>query len=362
MHHSRRATQPNLIVIVDNLYPLSKSSAAVFFQPDSHFHSVRTSDVYSPLSSSSADLQQQTFSTFATCTPSPTGSYSMSGSLQSTMHVDGDECLSACTPSTSASSIIASHYRVVRPLLQTIFGRTLLCEDVRGAPVFNNNTSCKRDHPAYVVVKESSSAQTAQTQKESDAVIGEDMYKEARVLRFLGRQASSDNQATFSLTQAHIDRNTCGLSDAFWTRHADPVTGKLSTDAILDLNKGAEYIPLLFGEQEQNVCAYSDSNRQSAEATAATPSKVHYLVSEYASQGDLHGLITNAPNERLDETQARQIFRQLLLAVRYAHARSVVHLDISCENVCIMENGDARLIDWGPLDNAPALHVCICWW
>jgi serine/threonine protein kinase len=267
--------------------------------------------------------------------------YSLSETSHSSTLGDGVASLSVCISSTPASSaIIACHYHIVRPLSKTTFGRTLLCEDMRDA------TLCKRKRPAYAVVKESSSAQMAQIQKTADAVIGEDVRKEARVLRFLGREAPTENHArTFLFTQSHIDRNTCGLSDAFWASHADPITGKLSIDSMMELKKGAGYIPLLFGEHEKFVCAHSAPN--DARLTSDTPSNVHFLVSEYASQGDLYGLITNAPNKRLDEFRARQIFRQLLLAVRYAHARSVVHLDISCENVCIMENGDARLIDWG---------------
>ena len=103
------------------------------------------------------------------------------------------------------------------------------------------------------------------------------------------------------------------------------------------------------GEFEEYECVRpADSTTEEGEqVTSTTQSKIHYLVSEYASQGDLHGFITNAPNQRLDESQARHLLRQVLLAVRYAHARSVVHLDISCENVCITANGDACLIDWG---------------
>ena len=76
-----------------------------------------------------------------------------------------------------------------------------------------------------------------EAQKHTDSIIGEDVCKEARVLRFLGRQACDDNEAAFSLTHAHIDQSTCGLSDAYLAKHSDLATGKLSSNAVLEINQ-----------------------------------------------------------------------------------------------------------------------------
>lgn len=70
----------------------------------------------------------------------------------------------------------------------------------------------------------------------------------------------------------------------------------------------------------------------------------HFVLTEYAVHGDLITLlgagVRSAPSVR------RWLF-QLCSAVRYMHARSVAHLDISLENVCVASDGSARLIDMG---------------
>jgi serine/threonine protein kinase len=226
-------------------------------------------------------------------------------------------------------------YRPVKQLHDTIYGRTLLCE------VIHEGASSSEQSSRVVVVKETPMSKVAETQQRSPLLIGEDVHKEARILRFLGRHPNQQG-VTEAFTTAHVDRTTCGLSQAYLTKHIDPATGMLSSAAVEDIQQGARYIPLLFDECEEVELSASSHVHK----TQSTP-RVHYMVSEYASRGDLFGIISDAPKQRLDEYDARILFRQILLAVRYAHARSVVHLDISVENVCVTDQGEARLIDWG---------------
>ena len=70
-----------------------------------------------------------------------------------------------------------------------------------------------------------------------------------------------------------------------------------------------------------------------------------YTVLPYCSRGDLFTLLTS--QTRLSESQARTLFRQLLLGVRFMHRLGVVHLDLSLENL-LMAADDALLIaDFG---------------
>ncbi len=50
---------------------------------------------------------------------------------------------------------------------------------------------------------------------------------------------------------------------------------------------------------------------------------------------------------RLDESEARNIFRQIAGAVNYCHENDVVHRDIKLENILISEEYDIKLIDFG---------------
>jgi serine/threonine protein kinase len=46
---------------------------------------------------------------------------------------------------------------------------------------------------------------------------------------------------------------------------------------------------------------------------------------------DLFSLISGSPHERLDENQARMVFRQVAKGVRHLHRRNFVHRDIKPE-------------------------------
>jgi serine/threonine protein kinase len=73
----------------------------------------------------------------------------------------------------------------------------------------------------------------------------------------------------------------------------------------------------------------------------------HYLITEFVSGGDLHSLLLSLPNHRLQEPQAKYLFRQLAKGVRYLHQHNVAHLDLSLENVCVSNTGKAKIIDFG---------------
>ncbi|KAA0204061.1 hypothetical protein HAZT_HAZT004602 [Hyalella azteca] len=75
-----------------------------------------------------------------------------------------------------------------------------------------------------------------------------------------------------------------------------------------------------------------------------TVSKIH-LVLEYAGGGELFNFIST--EGKLKEGDAVAVFSQLLSAVSYLHALSIVHRDIKAENVFITRRLRVKLGDLG---------------
>jgi serine/threonine protein kinase len=71
-----------------------------------------------------------------------------------------------------------------------------------------------------------------------------------------------------------------------------------------------------------------------------------YLVTELVGGGTLLSHITRRGS--IPETEARRIFHELMLAIKYIHKdNQVCHRDIKAENVLLDVNGNIRLTDFG---------------
>lgn len=73
--------------------------------------------------------------------------------------------------------------------------------------------------------------------------------------------------------------------------------------------------------------------------------KLVYLVTEFASNGDLCDFIIN--NKRLSEREARYYFKQIVQAVDYCHKKNIVHRDIKIENLLLDSQFQIKLADFG---------------
>ena len=72
---------------------------------------------------------------------------------------------------------------------------------------------------------------------------------------------------------------------------------------------------------------------------------VIYLVSEYASQGEIFDYILE--NGRLNENEARIKFKQILSAIEYCHNQNIVHRDLKAENLLLDSKLNIKIADFG---------------
>jgi serine/threonine protein kinase len=106
------------------------------------------------------------------------------------------------------------------------------------------------------------------------------------------------------------------------------------------------------------------------------------MVVEYAARGDLLNYIRTKEKRRLDEPEARNMFTQLMGAVKYLEARHILHRqvispqyghpplipltcrDLKCENVFLDAQLNVKLGDFGftrvlrPGESSTSVHFC----
>lgn len=68
---------------------------------------------------------------------------------------------------------------------------------------------------------------------------------------------------------------------------------------------------------------------------------------EYVGGGSLHGYLKSKPNRRLEESDAKRIFKQILEGIKYCHSRCITHRDIKLENLLLDDQNNIKIIDFG---------------
>ncbi|KAM7410318.1 hypothetical protein PAMA_001658 [Pampus argenteus] len=71
-----------------------------------------------------------------------------------------------------------------------------------------------------------------------------------------------------------------------------------------------------------------------------------FMVMEYVSGGELFDYICK--HGRVEDTEARRLFQQIISAVDYCHRHMVVHRDLKPENVLLDASKNAKIADFGP--------------
>lgn len=70
-----------------------------------------------------------------------------------------------------------------------------------------------------------------------------------------------------------------------------------------------------------------------------------FIVMEFCSGGEMFDYIVR--KERLEESEARHFFRQLVSAIAYVHSQGFAHRDLKPENLLLTEELHLKLIDFG---------------
>jgi len=136
----------------------------------------------------------------------------------------------------------------------------------------------------------------------------------ARKRVYLGRDTRLDREVAIALIK------TDGLDEAARTR----VQREVRSMARLG--------------DHPNILTIHDAGEEGGQA---------YIVSQYMSGGDVHGLLLQAPEHRLPVERAVEITEQVCRALEYAHGRGVIHRDLKPSNVWLTEDGGAKLGDFG---------------
>ena len=72
-----------------------------------------------------------------------------------------------------------------------------------------------------------------------------------------------------------------------------------------------------------------------------------YLVFENLKGGSFNSYVRSSPGGRLNESEGRRLFTQIVEAVRHIHYKGIAHRDLKMDNLLLDENGNVKLIDFG---------------
>lgn len=74
--------------------------------------------------------------------------------------------------------------------------------------------------------------------------------------------------------------------------------------------------------------------------------KIH-LVMDFVGEMSLQAYIKTKPTKKLEENEAKKLFRQIVEAINYCHSKNIVHRDIKLENILMDKERNAKVIDFG---------------
>jgi len=238
--------------------------------------------------------------------------------------------LSAITD--TRTTLLMQRYKQEKTLHTSLFGEVRLAIDLHTQKRVALKISVVALTLGHTASSSSSAAHTLHASKHmshaltrNGSYVLEDVRREARLLRLIAQP----------LETHEIDPTTWGLnvtglqfhSHAQYLKDATIKISEVECAYVQRLNKGRSYIAHVQHEIE-------------------TP-EYHVLVTDYVNGGDLFTVLRSQPRNRVNENIARRWFYEACSSLRYLHARSIAHLDLSLENFCVDEYGHLRMIDFG---------------
>uniref|UniRef100_A0AC34QC82 Protein kinase domain-containing protein n=1 Tax=Panagrolaimus sp. JU765 TaxID=591449 RepID=A0AC34QC82_9BILA len=112
----------------------------------------------------------------------------------------------------------------------------------------------------------------------------------------------------------------------------------------IDLRQKNEYIRRFLPRELEIVEKLKHPNVLCVYQIIRTSSYV-CMVEEFAADGDLLRLIRK--EKRIDECEAKFLFRQLIEGLRYLNTLSIVHRDLKCENILLDAYRNVKIGDFG---------------
>ncbi|EGR32769.1 protein kinase domain protein [Ichthyophthirius multifiliis] len=71
------------------------------------------------------------------------------------------------------------------------------------------------------------------------------------------------------------------------------------------------------------------------------------LIMEYIGKISLNQYLKIQPRKRLQEDNAKKIFKQIVEGINYCHEKNIIHRDIKLENIMLDNMNNAKIIDFG---------------
>ena len=71
------------------------------------------------------------------------------------------------------------------------------------------------------------------------------------------------------------------------------------------------------------------------------------ITMEYINGKSLYNYIREHEEKRLNEEEAKRLFKQIVTGINFCHEKLIAHRDIKIENILLNENNDAKIIDFG---------------
>jgi mitogen-activated protein kinase kinase kinase 1 len=116
------------------------------------------------------------------------------------------------------------------------------------------------------------------------------------------------------------------------------ITAKTREEAVRQINALKAEIGVLKKLSHENIVKYYSFD-------ISSDSKQVEIVLEYAKRGSLRQYFLERGH--LEEREAAAMTAQILKGLKHLHEQNIVHRDLKCANILIMEDGTLKISDFG---------------